>query len=418
MLETVDLRNDVPSITIDADRLMADLRRLAEFGKVGTGVHRRALSAVDMEARRWLLERMRAAGLEAEIDGIGNVYGRTPHARRILIGSHSDTVPDGGWLDGAMGVVIGIEIARAFMAQGGSGEVGLEIVSFSDEEGCFSTLLGSRSFVGELDETVAGLTVNEDGVSLADALDRAGLSGMVRRRLDPGVHLAFLEAHIEQGPVLESLGARIGCVTAIAGLRGWKIRFEGRADHAGTTPMALRADAGAALCDFAVRFADFGRTNGSAHSVWNGGAITLLPGAHNVVPASAEYLLTIRDPGEDVLDRLTVGVETIGNAVASRHGVGWHKAELFDLAPARMDMGLRTEIEAAVRLYGTEPLSMPSGAGHDSMVLARHVPSAMLFVPSIGGRSHHVGEDTDERDIVLGARVLAEAVTRLCRKIQ
>lgn len=417
MLDAVPSRNDVPAIVIDGDRMMADLHRLADFGRVGTGVHRRALSSIDMEARHWLMERMRAAGLTTECDGIGNVYGRTQHARRIVIGSHSDTVPEGGWLDGAMGVIIGLEIARAFMEQGGGGDVGLEIISFSDEEGCFSTLLGSRSFTGELDETLADRAVNEDGVSLVEALDAAGLSGHVRRRLDPTVHIAFLEAHIEQGPVLETRGARIGSVTAIAGLRGWKIRFDGRADHAGTTPMALRADAGAALCAFAVRFADFCRANGSPHSVWNGGAITLLPGAHNVVPASAEYLLTVRDPSPQVLEQLSLGLVSIADAVAVDHRVGWHKTDLFDLAPAQMDAELTVEIQAAGRLHGVEPLSMPSGAGHDAMVLARHIPSAMLFVPSIDGRSHHVAENTDEADIILGGRILAEAVTRLCRKL-
>jgi N-carbamoyl-L-amino-acid hydrolase len=303
------------------------------------------------------------------------------------------------------------------MERGGGGEVGLEIVSFSDEEGCFNTLLGSRSFTGELDEPTASEAVNENGVSLIEALDAAGLSARPRLRLDPRAHIAFLEAHIEQGPVLESRGARIGCVTAIAGLRGWKIHFQGRADHAGTTPMALRADAGAALCAFAVRFADLCRAKGSSDSVWNGGAINLLPGAHNVVPASAEYLLTVRDPSQAVLDELASGVERIADAVATEYGVGWHKTDLFALVPAAMDAGLMSEIVAAARLHGTEPLAMPSGAGHDAMVLARHVPTAMLFVPSIGGRSHDVSEDTDERDILLGAQVLAEATMRLCRKL-
>jgi N-carbamoyl-L-amino-acid hydrolase len=415
MLDAALPRNDGPVIAIDGDRLMADLRRLAEFGRVGTGVHRRALSGIDMDSRRWLIERMRAAGLEAECDGIGNVYGRTPHARRIVIGSHSDTVPAGGWLDGAMGVIVGLEIARAFLEKAGNGDIGLEVVSFSDEEGRFSTLLGSRSFTGDLDEAMAAEAVNEDGVSLARALGTAGLSGRARLRLDPAVHIAFLEAHIEQGPVLETRGARIGSVTAIAGLRGWTVRFEGRADHAGTTPMALRADAGAALCAFAVRFADFCRASGSPHSVWNGGAIGLSPGAHNVVPAQADYLLTVRDPSPDVLDRLAAGVVSVADAVAADHGVGWRKDDLFDLAPAQMDAALTAEIEMAARLHGVEPLAMPSGAGHDAMVLARYVPTAMLFVPSIGGRSHHVAEDTDEADILLGARILAEAVMRLCQ---
>jgi N-carbamoyl-L-amino-acid hydrolase len=410
-------RNDIAAIAIDPERLLGDMRRLAEFGKVGSGVHRRALSAIDVEARQWLLGRMREAGLEASIDGIGNVVGRTPHARRIVIGSHTDTVPNGGWLDGAMGVIYALEIARAFMAGGGEGEIGLEIVSFCDEEGSFTALLGSQAYVGELDAVSARALANEHGQTLDQAVTDAGLTDAPLARFDPAVHAAFLEAHIEQGPVLEAKGLQIGVVSAIVGVRGWKIRFEGRADHAGTTPMAMRADAGAALCDFAVRFAAFCKANGSAHTVWNGGAITLTPGAHNVVPALAEYILSFRDPSATLLDTLADAVTRISTEVAAEHGVTAHADAIFALAPARMDADLVGILDEAARGHGVKPLPMPSGAGHDAMVMARHMPTGMLFVPSINGRSHDLSEDTDDDDIVLGARVLADAVTVLRQRL-
>jgi len=416
-LAVVASRNDVPTIEIDSDRLLADMRALADFGKVGSGVHRRALGSVDMQARGWLADRMRAAGLAVEMDGVGNVIGRTPHARRILIGSHTDTVPNGGWLDGAMGVIYGLELARAFMAAGGGGEIGLEIVSFSDEEGCFAALLGSHSFVGEMDRDAMLDRVNEDGVRLADTLEAVGLADKAAARFDPAIHPAYLEAHIEQGPVLEAKGLPIGIVTTIVGVRGWKISFHGQADHAGTTPMAMRLDAGAALCDFAVRIAAFCRRESGTHTVWNGGDIRLIPGAHNVVPERADYIFSFRDPSAALLDRIAQEVERLSSVVAAEHGVTSEAGQIFAMAPAAMDETLMGLMRDAAEAEGAPSLDMPSGAGHDAMVLARHVPTGMLFIPSIAGRSHHVAEDSAPEDIVTGARVMARALTTLCRTI-
>src|SRR5690606_9668350 len=222
----------------DAQRTIADLRALAAFGRVGTGVNRRALTGEDMAARAWLVERMRAAGLEAEIDGIGTVIGRTPGAKRhVLIGSHTDTVPKGGWLDGAMGVIFGLEVARAAMEAGLPGEVGVEVASFCDEEGRFAGLMGSSVFCGTRTLEDALALRAEDGAVLRDAVAAAGLAGREVARLDPARHVAYLEAHIEQGPVLEQAGKQIGIVTEIVGVERGRVIFTGRSDHAGTTPM-------------------------------------------------------------------------------------------------------------------------------------------------------------------------------------
>jgi N-carbamoyl-L-amino-acid hydrolase len=411
-------RNNIPAISIHPERLLDDLRTLAEFGKTGPGVNRRALSPVDMQAREWLADRLREAGLVAEIDGVGNVIGRSPHARRIVIGSHTDTVPDGGWLDGAMGVIYGLEVARAFMEAGGNGPVGLEIVSFSDEEACFSPMLGSHSYTGELNREVEFARRNENGTLLADAVRAAGLAGRAFARLDPLTHPVYLEAHIEQGPVLEARGIPLGVVTSIIGLRAWLVHFIGQADHAGTTPMAMRRDAGAALCDFAVRIADFCRGMGSEQTVWNGGNIRLIPGAHNVVPARAQYTFSARDPDMEILDRIEQRVMTLSSTVSAVHNVKVEATKTSSIAPAAMHPAIVHMIGEAAKGRGLTAMEMPSGAAHDAMVLARHVPVGMVFIPSIGGRSHDVAEDSTPEDIVNGAHVLADTVTALTRSLQ
>ena len=220
-------------IEIDPQRLMADLRKLATFGAVGTGVYRPAFSEADIAARRWLEARMREAGLEAEIDRYGNVYGRSPAASKaVLIGSHTDSVPKGGWLDGALGVIYGLEIARASLERASGAAV--DVISFQDEEGRYMPLLGAKSFCGMLrDDDPALAAIGASRFSTAPA------------RLDPARHRAYLEAHIEQGPKLEAARRRIGVVTGIVGIRRVRVTAHGQADHAGTTPMAMRKDAAA-----------------------------------------------------------------------------------------------------------------------------------------------------------------------------
>ena len=271
---------------LNHDRLLDSLRQLAQFGKTGTGVNRPAFSPEDQAARAWLLEQMRAAGLDARIDGIGNVYGRaTDVERAVLIGSHTDSVPKGGWLDGAMGVLYGLEIARArHEARASLAHLGVDVISFADEEGTYRALAGSLSFCGQLSDTAIEQATNADGASLAEALSHAGYAGQPRARLDPDRHLAYLEGHIEQGPRLEVEHQKIGIVTTIVGIRRSRLSCLGQADHAGTTPMHLRKDAGAALIALCARVLErFEQTRGEL-SVWNIGHIAFAPGAGNVVP--------------------------------------------------------------------------------------------------------------------------------------
>lgn len=401
-------------LPIDPQRMLADLRALAEFGRLGTGVNRRSLTPEDLAARDWLLKRMRAAGLDAEIDGIGSVAGRTPGNRRhILIGSHTDSVPKGGWLDGSMGVIFGLEIARACVESGQSEDPGVEVISFIDEEGRFAGLLGSAAFTRKVDESDIGKLTDERGESLESALQAAGYAGRELLRCEPERHAAYLEAHIEQGPVLETAGKQIGLVTDIVGVSRCEVVFTGQADHAGTTPMGLRRDAAAALYAFAEDFARFCSDEGSDRTVWNLGIAAMDPGAYNVVTRQARLGVEYRDPSAAVLDRIQQYIGESAMRVAKRRRVSAEVIEGAGIRPNPMDETILRHLEKAAGDLGASSLRMPSGAGHDATMLAPLIPSAMMFVPSIGGRSHDISEDTREEDIVLGLKVLARAVERI-----
>jgi N-carbamoyl-L-amino-acid hydrolase len=283
-------------VKINPDRLLADLKRLRSFGATGPGVVRLALSPVDLASREWLVERMMQAGLDARIDGVGTVFGRSRNSGpALVIGSHTDTQPTGGWLDGAMGVIYGLEIARALAENDATRHLAVDVASWIDEEGTFSGLLGSRSFVGEpVDDAIRDAT-NRQGERLEDVLEAAGLAGRPRARFEAGRQLAYLEPHIEQGGRLEAAGKAIGVVTTIVGLRELRLRFTGQRNHAGTTPMAIRRDAGAALVAFIGTMHDAFAQLADADTVWTVGRIDLDPGSLSVVPGAADMYLQFRD---------------------------------------------------------------------------------------------------------------------------
>ena len=398
-------------IRVNGDRLLSDLRQLASFGAFKTGVDRVALSTADLAARHWLMQRMREAGLEPQMDEVANVYGRHPGAKRtLLIGSHTDTVPRGGWLDGALGVICGLEIARAAMENGDASPVGVDVISFQDEEGTFLGFLGSRTFCNDLPPAEI------DAAKCGEASLRAALAAVPRptnpQRLDPARHLCYLEAHIEQGPRLETAHRRIGVVTAVVGIRRFRIRTRGQADHAGTTPMANRKDAGAALLRLASQVAQELPRLGGADTLWNIGRIDFRPGAPNVVPSEGEMVLEFRHTDPAMLDEM------------ERHFRDWVEQSSRGLSPPEVETMARVPptplakdlaavLAASAKTRGEEPVYMPSGAGHDAMVVGRFIPAAMLFVPSIRGRSHDITEDTAEADIVFGCEVLADAVDKV-----
>jgi N-carbamoyl-L-amino-acid hydrolase len=262
-----------------------------------------------------------------------------------------------------------------------------------------------------LDEKAAAEVRGSAARPLSEALSASGFSAPPAR-LDPARHFAYLEAHIEQGPKLEAAGLRLGVVTGIVGIRRVRVTGHGQADHAGTTPMAMRKDAGAVLIHLAKKILDRFAALSAGDTVWNIGVMEVLPGAANVVPAKASMVVEFRDMNPTLLEKM---LQALHDEV-DEAGRGVVKVDMEVTAciePAPMDAALARAVAEASRAQGQEPLSMPSGAGHDAMIISQKLPSAMLFIPSIGGRSHDIAEDTDEADIVLGCSTLAAAVEKL-----
>ena len=400
---------------INGERLLDSLRTLRTFGASGSGVVRPMFSDVDMAARRWLRSEMESAGLDATIDGVGNVFGRSRRTGpALLLGSHSDTQPEGGWLDGAYGVMVAIEVARSLAEDPDTSHLAIDTVAWADEEGTYTNFLGSRSFIGEF--PVSDLAdANADGETVGEAIERVGLSGAPRAALEPGRHVGYIEAHIEQGPHLEDHGLRIGVVTSIVGMRAMQITFSGQQNHAGTTPMARRQDAGVALFEFCVRLRTRLQALAGPTTVWTIGNAALEPGAESIVPGSAWCGLQFRDPNEQVLDTFEAAVHDLSREMTADGPVDVAAALRRDpVPPADMSPDLRRQLATAAegRVPG-EWVEMPSAAAHDAMVMAAAVPSAMLFIPSIGGISHDFAEDSTDADIVLGCHVLADTAAAI-----
>ena len=404
---------------INGERLLADLRRLAKFGAYKSGVHRPTFSPQDVEARRWLAGRFTEASLEASIDGIGNVFGR-PRAsgRKLLIGSHSESQNHAGWLDGALGVIYGLEVARAFREDSRTAGLPVEVASWTDEEGHFGFFLGSRSFIGDVtDEEIDQARDQNDGTPLRKALASAGLAGRKRETIAPADYVGYLEAHIEQGDVLDTAGLRLGVVTGIVGIRQYRIVFTGEANHAGTTCMGRRKDAGLALVKLAAAIADRFPLVSGPGSVWTTGAIRLEPGQPSIVPGRAEMMFQVRDIEAEQLQRFE---DTLAALVAEASSAGpcaVAMETLWTVNPVPMSEAFQGALSRAAEKHAPGAfISMPSGAGHDAQILARKIPAGMLFVPSINGVSHHWSEDTAEADIALGCQTFADAAEEIARQ--
>lgn len=403
---------------INGERLLADLRRIADFGRYETGVHRPHLSPQDVESRHWLAGRMKEAGLDPVIDGIGNVIGRsTRSGPRLLMGSHTDTQPRGGWLDGVMGVIYGLEVARALAEDPETSHLAIDVASWADEEGHWGSMMGSKSFTGRLTEAdIDDARHREDGSKMRDALAAAGLGDMPREQLEEGRYRGYLEAHIEQGGLLEATGKRIGVVTGIVGIFACRIAFKGIQNHAGTTPMPIRRDAGVAMVRLANAVHDAFPALVGPRSVWTIGRMSIEPGAPAIIPGYAELTLQFRDVDAAVLRRLEAcAIELVAKANAagpcSVEMLGWSRT-----MPAPMDERMQDAFDEAAEIHASgNHMRMPSGAGHDAQILAQRLPSAMMFVPSIGGISHHFTENTDDADIVLGCQVFADAAARILK---
>jgi N-carbamoyl-L-amino-acid hydrolase len=393
---------------IDAQAFLADLDHLRTIGAYRTGVHRPTYSADDMRARHWLCERLQALGLRAEIDGIGNVFGWCPGSGpKLLVGSHIESQNHAGWLDGALGVVAGVALARAGLA--------VDVAAWADEEGHYLGFPGSRSFIGQLDEAEIDAAVGRyNGKTLREALAEAGLAGRPRITMPEGRHIGFLEMHIEQGGTLDRAGEQIGVVTGIVAIWQYRIHVTGQQNHAGTTTMAERRDAGAAAVRLIAAIErEYPKVCGP-RSVWTVGRITLEPGAASIIPGAAEILFQHRDVEMEVLERMQATLERLVAEENARGPCEVRLAIVTRATPALCDPAMMAALDrAAEQVAPGRWRRMPSGAGHDAQYLAQVMPAAMLFVPSINGISHHWREDTRREDLVAGCEVLARAARDL-----
>ena len=399
----------------DGQRVLADLNALRAIGAYKTGVHKPTFSEPHKQSLDWLVRQLSGAGLAATTDGIGNILGTsTKPGPKLLAGSHLESQNYAGWLDGPLGVVYALEAARVLNADP-SVNGAVEVAAWCDEEGHFGHFLGSRSYVGQVTEAdIDAARDRTSGRAMRDALAEMGLAGRPRVGVEPGRHVGYLEAHIEQGDTLESGKLAIGIVSSIVGIWQYRINFAGEQNHAGTTRMAVRKDAGLALAKFCVAIDERFPVACGPRTVWTTGRITLDPGAPSIIPGGAEMLFQIRDDDPTVIARLEQLLRTMADEASASGPCTVTVEKLRTGAPAMMSDRFQDAIEAASKARaGGRSIRMPSGAGHDAQMLASVMPAGMLFVPSIGGISHHWTENTADVDIVTGAEVFVDA----CRRI-
>lgn len=405
---------------VDAERLLRDLEALSAFGALeGGGMDRPPFSVACRDAEAWLRDRMRAAGLAVRTDAAGNVFGRLgpETGPAVLCGSHVDTVPNGGRFDGALGVVAALECARILAEREIPLARALEVCSFTDEEGSYVSLLGSRAITGGLEPDEIERSVGRTGERASDAMRRCGLdpARLPEARRPASEIAAYLELHIEQGPVLGHANADIGVVTGLVGIETLRLTFSGAARHAGTTPFDARRDAlrgaAAAITECLDRMED--GAWGAHDYRLNFGAIEVAPGVSNVVPGEARVTCELRAAEATRMTEIGCRVWAACEREAGRLGLSLMlEAMSYDL-PASMDDGLQDLIEASAAELGLTSLRLPSGAGHDAQALAAIAPSGMIFIPSQGGVSHHPDEFSTDEQVVKGANVLLRALTRL-----
>ncbi|SHN69164.1 allantoate deiminase [Geodermatophilus obscurus] len=402
-------------IHVDEQLLGTYVTELGAIGETPDGMYRFVYDDAWQRARDTLLRWIDEAGLEGRVDAVGNVFGRLPGSGDgvVLTGSHVDTVPSGGKYDGALGVVGGLAALAALRAHGTPTRT-LEVVALCEEESSRfpADFLGTRAMLGLVAADEPDRLRDRDGTTLAEAMRRAGLDPAAVATAERHDLRAFLELHIEQGRVLADEGVDVGLVEVIPGIAWETITVRGRQDHAGATPMDLRADALQAAAQMA-REITLAVERAGRPAVATTGRWTVEPGQPSVVPGLARFSLDLRHPDLAVRDRLLDQVHRICADVARRHGVEVDVVRDKDEEPATMDSGLLEVCRDAAERCGASWRRMPSGAGHDSQLMASRVPTAMVFVPSVDGRSHTPAEYTSPADCARGASVLATALHRL-----
>lgn len=406
-------------LSINRERLQQDIATLSEIGRAeDMGIHRPAFSQADMEARQWLQQQIQDAGLDFYQDGAANMHARLEwrdDVGSVMTGSHIDSVPGGGHLDGALGVLAGLECLRVLKENDISLNRPLESVAFTDEEGRFGGIFGSSAICGQLTPEGIYAAQDLDGVSITDAMTRHGLNAMdalSAARQPDSIH-AFVELHIEQGPILERQQLHLGAVDAIAGLFKWNVRLSGSAAHAGTTPMDMRQDAFQGLAEFSMELNRILEEHGSPRSVATIGRVGLSPAAANVVPQLAEFSLDVRDTDADTLQALNTSMRRALSAIARRRQLMFEFDVLSEIAPVKCNNRIIQIIENTASAFGINHTRMPSGAAHDTQIMASITRAGLIFIPSKGGRSHSPAEWSDWQDIENGANVLLNTLYQL-----
>lgn len=405
----------IEAARIDAGRLVDRISALAEIGAIpGGGCARLALTDEDRLGRDLVVSWMRDLGLEIDIDVVGNVVGtwNVGSGAPVMTGSHIDTVKTGGRYDGNLGVLAGLEVIQTLQEIGFTPARPIAVAFFTNEEGArfAPDMMGSLAFVGGVPVEEVLDTVGIDGRSVGEELERIGYSGPVPCPRHPP-H-SFVELHIEQGPVLEESGVRIGAVTGVQGISWQEVTISGQSNHAGTTPMRLRRDPGVVAARVAVFMREIAEREGG-NQVCTVGRIEMMPNLINVVPASVVMTLDIRNTDESILRRVEDEVTSFLGSVAESEGCSVVRRTLARFEPVDFDPAMIDLVESTAERRGNTVARMPSGAGHDAQMLARVCPASMIFVPSTKGISHNPAEHTDPDDLEAGCNVLLEVIARL-----
>ncbi|MBK9037034.1 MAG: Zn-dependent hydrolase [Myxococcales bacterium] len=401
------------AVRVDGDRLRRRLGALAEVGAIdGGGVCRLALTDADRAGRELVVGWMRALGLAITVDGIGNVLGTragTADLPPVIIGSHIDTVRTGGKYDGNYGVLAGLEVIERLAEAGIATRHPIAVGFFTNEEGARfqPDMMGSAVHQGALALDVALATVGIDGARVGDELARIGYAGAAP--VDAVRAAAYLELHIEQGPVLEREGVTIGAVTGVQGISWTELTLGGVSNHAGTTPMAMRADAGYVAAEIACFVRRLARDYGGAQ-VATVGHLTVRPNLVNVIPNQVVMTIDLRNTDEATLQRAERDTFAFVDQIAAAEGVTVAQRTLARFEPVAFAPAMIDRVEQVARAQGHTVRRMPSGAGHDAQMFAPRCPTGMIFVPSVGGISHNVREHTAPADLIAGADVLLEVV--------
>lgn len=401
---------------VNYPRLKQRLMDLASIGAIdGGGCARLALTDEDKFGRDLVVQWMNDLGLEITIDVVGNVVGtwQVGSGLPVMTGSHIDTVRTGGKYDGNLGVLAGLEVIHTCQEKGHVPSRPIAVGIFTNEEGArfAPDMFGSLVYVGALDVETALDTIGIDGARVGDELERIGYNGSTP--CPAHAPHAFVELHIEQGPVLEQQGVTIGAVTGVQGISWQEITIIGQSNHAGTTPMSLRHDPAYAAANIAVFLRDLADRFGG-NQVCTVGKIDVHPNLINVVPSRAVLTLDVRNTDEELLKKAECEIAEHMSALATREGLTITSRPLARFEPVEFDDRVITLVENLAREQGQSVMRLPSGAGHDAQMLARVCPSAMIFVPSKDGISHNPAEHTDDSDMQAGANLLLRTMLDLC----